>query len=186
MTRERITDLQKRLLPLFVTQLFEQLHNQFLSLFDLDLLKKGQDTDAFKGTPQDLGTIVAEFLARSEMMGVNIEKAVWSKYPGKCPYCSEERCQCGENKRDPHRRLRIPFPDDGLTVGEVQRMLAEIYPPLSLQEQVLKVAEEIKEAKEEAVSTGVDRDTRDEFADVFARMAAVATHLDIALEEVMP
>lgn len=186
MAAERVGDRQKRLLPLTVVRLLDGLCDQFLELFDPDLLKKDSGRDSFRGTSQQLGAVVGEFLTLAEMMSVDVEKAVWYKYPRKCPYCAAAQCKCGEHKRHPHSRLHVRFPKEGFTIGEVQRMLAHIYPPRSVQEQVLKVVEEIEEAKREIEDDGKNRDMQDEFADVFARMAALATHLEIDLEEVVP
>lgn len=183
MERETLSALQKRLLPLTIAQLFDRLRDQFISLFSFDLLDEDQSISAFTGTPTQFKAVVSEFIVLAEMTGVNLEKAVWSKYPRKCPYCDAEQCECGEHKRNPHRRLRIRFPDRGLSIGEAQRMLAKIYPPHPLREHILKVVEEIEEAKGEMITPGKDRDTQDEFADVFARMAALATHLGIDLED---
>jgi len=95
--KKRIADIQRQLLLLTVAQLFDRLRDQFLELFNLDL----PDEDVFTGTPLQFGAVVSEFLILAEIMGIDIEKAVWGKYPRKCPYCDRGRCDCGEHKRNP-------------------------------------------------------------------------------------
>ncbi|MFY9457983.1 MAG: hypothetical protein WAP23_03620 [Candidatus Spechtbacterales bacterium] len=200
MARERIANLQKRLLSykqgqhekyvsdylISITEPFDRLRDQFLQLFDIDILKKDTGSGAFIGTPSQLRAIMDDLLVLAEISGINLERAVWKKYPDKCPYCMTKPCGCGGHKSRPHRRLRIRFPKTGLTLAEAQRMLAEIYPEHPLPEAVLHVVEEIDETETEIIISGRDNDIRDEFADVFARISGLATRLEICLEGLIP
>jgi hypothetical protein len=191
--RERIADLQKRLLfarkdqhekfvdeyLISITDPFDRLRDRFAELFDVDILEK-TGSGTLRGTPDQFRGVVAELLVLAKIWGVNLERSVWGKYPNKCPYCMAKPCACGPQKSSPHKHLRIRLPKDGLTLLGAQQMLAEIYPGhRSLLEEILHVVEEIDEIETEAITFGKDRDLRDEFADVFARMAGLATHLGI-------
>lgn len=202
--RERIAKLQERLLSerkkqqekyeddylVSATEPFDRLHKQFVALFDVDVIEK-TGNGALRGTPAQFRAVLDELLVLAQIWDVNMERAVWGKYPNKCPYpdCLSKPCICEGQKSRPHKRLRIRLPEQGLTLEEARQMLAEIYPAeLSRPQkvQVLNVVEEIDEIENEVRNFGRDRDLRDEFADVFARMAALATHLGIHLEGITP
>lgn len=200
MERETLSALQKTLLSyrkerpekyvdeylISTTKPFERLLELFLKLFDVDLLDDCGN-GAFLGTPAQFRSVLDELLVLAEIWGVDLGKAVWRKYPDKCPYCLAKPCGCGGQKKHPHRRLRISLPEKGLSLSEAQRMLTEVYPSQrSLYEEIRHVVEEIDEVQTEIASLGKDRDTQDEFADVLARIAALATHLGIHLEGLIP
>lgn len=201
MGRERISSLQKRLLSykrdqsqkfaddylISIAEPFDRLREQFVGLFNIDL-EEGLGNGAFQSTPAELRSVLDELLIIAEIWDINLEKAVWGKYPDECPYCLEKPCRCtGGKKSNPHKRLRIRFPKKGLTIGEAQQMLAEIYPrKRSICDELLHALEEIDETETEIVVLGTDRDKKDEFADAFARISQLATHLGICLEGLIP
>lgn len=139
----------------------------------------------FPWDPDGLRKVVDRLLIVAARYSVNMEAAVWEKYPWKCSYCTECPCVCGPEKPRKAKQLGIPSPTgEVLGLEYLQNMLAGIYPKgrHRLHETVAHVMEEIGEASDAIVAR--DRpQAKEEFADIFARIVQVANTLDITLAE---
>ncbi len=155
---------------------------KFCRLFSIDE-GKGRAQAIFVGTPAQLRAVLDEFLVLAKRCGVNIEMAVWRKYPDICPYCLRKPCSCGPRKAKLHKRLDAPPPQGGLTLGNLQRMLGDIYPNhTSLLQECLDVIEEAAESSLEIWSSKDHRRIEEEFADTFARLIRLTNTLGVPLE----
>lgn len=186
---ERLSGLQQRLLsdkssrPFVHSQLVEWLV-QFYHLFSIDEEKL---VAKFTRTPAELRTVLDKLLLIAGHYGINMERAVWGKYPKICPYCLRKPCSCGPQKPKPHKHLDVPLPKEGLTLGDIQTMFKEIYPkPNSLLQQSLDVVEEATETSLEIFHSGAPQKVAEEFADLFARFIRVANAIGISLEGIVP
>lgn len=182
---ETLSRLQERLYLFKRDAKFEQAQlvgwtAKFCRLF---LIDEGWAQAIFVGTPAQLRAVLDEFLVLAKRCGVNMEMAVWGKYPDICPYCLRKPCSCGPGKAKLHKRLDAPPPQRGLTLGNLQRMLGDIYPNhTSLLQECLDVIEEVTESSLEVWSSKDRRRAEEEFADTFARLIRLANTLGIPLE----
>lgn len=132
----------------------------------------------FLGTPTIFQDLIRQLAIIARFAGVNLEEAVWQKFPNVCPYCGNKPCQCADKKSNPHRELSLPKPRS-FTADELRVMLAEIYPPQRAAEKEYfyfqgKIIEEAREVLE-ALHSAQHREREDELADLFARLAELAT-----------
>lgn len=107
-----------------------------------------------KGDPDKLATnLTITFSWFSSLMNrfhIDLDDAVWWRFPGVCSYCGKAPCACRAIK--PTSRAVIE-PDDSLrpeTLADYQRMFADIYPPRSrtLEHAGIHLAEEQGEVSE--------------------------------------
>ena len=140
----------------------------------------------FVGTPMGFCAVVEKFLAFAYGHRVDLEHAVWAKYPNQCPYCGKTPCMCYGRPHGRYRpkNLRMPF-QNGLSLGEMQRMFARVYPRKeNLALEVAQVHDEFFELRQE--KDDQTREFADECADVLARFCRLATSLGISLEGLAP
>lgn len=152
----------------------------FANLFHLQNGRTG-----FPWNPDGLRMVVDQLLIVARRYGIDMEKAVWGKYPKLCSYCTEPECVCGIRKSTSAKQLELPIPTgETLSLEYLQNMLARIYPRgrHQLHETVTHVVEEIGETLD-AISAGDRPKAEREFADIFAWMMQVANHLGITLAE---
>ena len=186
---ETLSHLQGRLCLFKGDAKFEQAQlaewtTKFCRLFSID---EGRTQAIFIDTPAQLRAVLDELLVLAKRCGVNMEMAVWAKYPNICPYCLKKPCSCGPRKTKLHKRLDTPPPQGGLTLGNLQRMLGDIYPNhTSLLQECLDVIEEVTESSLEVWSSKDRRRVEEEFADTFARLIRLANTLGVPLEGIIP
>lgn len=167
----------------------EWLQNVFSELFE-GVPTSQEDPVRFQGTAEKFTTLVDRLLRIASGYGIDLEQAVWDKYPGICPYCEQKPCDCGTEKSGPHRRIGTVKPRD-FTLTELQDMLREIYPPImpATPRVVWQMAAWIKKLHEEvwelvrARKTGIRKEAEEEFADVFARLIQIANAHGIVLQD---
>ena len=186
---ETLSQLQQRLclsegdIKFEHAQLVEWTAN-FCRLFSINEEKK-QAT--FIGTPTQLRALLDELLALARRCGINMETAVWGKYPNICPYCLTKPCSCGPRKTGPHKRLNIPLPQKGITLGNFQEILGEIYlNHTSLLQECVDIISEVAESSLAVWRPENPIEIKEEFADIFARLIRVANSLGIHLEGIIP
>lgn len=180
---ERLSLLQERLLFSESNHAFAPSHLVNLTAHFMNLFYLQDGRTRFSGTSDDLRRIVEELLIVTASYGVDMETAVWSKYPGQCSYCNQCPCICGLGKSRPSRQLELPVPaEEILSLGYLQAMLGNIYPKNrhSLHEAVEHVVEEIGEALD-VITLGDRQEASKEFADIFAWMIQVANALNISI-----
>lgn len=130
------------------------------------------------------------FLSLMNEFHLDLDKAVWTRFPGLCSYCGKVPCACRAIK--PTSRPVIE-PDDELrpaTLGGYQKMFADIYPPSmrTLEHAGIHLAEEQGEVSE-AIHQYLGSHTKkyfvwlaEESADYVSCMMGVANSADIDLE----
>lgn len=143
-----------------------------------------QSVVEFLGTPTIFQDLVRQLVIIARFAGVNLEEAVWQKFPDICPYCGRKPCECAEKKSSPHEELSVPK-SRSFTADELRVMLAEIYPPARARDKEYfyfqgKIIEEAHEVLE-VLRSPEHREREDELADLFARVAEVATVKGIPL-----
>ena len=131
---ETLSRLQQRLCLSKRDAEFEHAHlvewsAEFLKLFWID---EERAEARFIGTPTTLRWVLDELLILAWQCGVDMEKAVWGKYPNLCSYCLTQPCLCGPRKSGPHKHLNTPPPSEGLALGNLQRMLGNYTPTILL------------------------------------------------------
>jgi NTP pyrophosphatase (non-canonical NTP hydrolase) len=125
------------------------------------------------------------FLSFCNMVGIDIEEAVWEKYPAVCPYCGrEENCMCITEEEKPSQWFknyggRIPT-----SLDDWQEMFRRIYGRINkatwLVQVWLHVHEELGELSREFRLEEISK-TREEVADCFAWLMAFCNKLNIQL-----
>lgn len=135
----------------------------------------------FIGKPKDFLLVCNHLFLTAGLLGIDLGFAVRKKYPGFCPYCEKASCQCGVVKPNSHKRWNDPIPPEGSVVN-LQKMLAVIYPPErhTLEYQVKKLLEEVEESRKAILDSALI-ETQEELADVFARLASLASALKLPL-----
>ncbi len=156
-------------------------------------LRKEDRESVVKNIPDVFGWLLA-FCNTCEPTGIDLENAVWHKYPSVCPYCLQEKnCTCisQELKYKDDRELlekyrnrmkQKPFILDGW-----QQMFERIYGrvnKIKFQVQIwFHLFEEIGEISR-AFRLGPRAELEAELADAFAWLVAACNKLQISLSEV--
>ena len=136
----------------------------------------------FIGESEDFSSLCEHLLLTASLVGVDLGLAVRTKYPGFCPYCYIQSCQCkGIVPRPPYRRWNGQIPPEN-SLAELKEMLRSIYPPErhTLEHQVAKLLEEIRETQE-AIQNSPLIEAQEELSDIFARLAPLAHFMRMPL-----
>lgn len=132
----------------------------------------------------------------ANMLGINLQEALWCKYPGVCYYCLREKdCSCTvehdhiENREDILRRLKRERKDrEPITLREHQLMHRRLYfrqnDRIMLIQTVSHIAEEAGEVAIEYYNKNLVGLT-DEMADVGSWIFATTNRLDLDLEDLV-
>ena len=90
------------------------------------------------------------FVSTINRLHINIEDALWKRYPYLCSYCATCPCSCREFKDAPRKRLPIDESRRPRTLREFQQMLQSIYPAekRTIYKAGVHMAEEIGEFSE--------------------------------------
>lgn len=181
----RISTLQEQLPSLRGDSCtFEHIHLvewlvELIRLFSID---EQRAQAYFIGTPVKMQALLYQLLTIATSCNINMEEAIWGKYPRECRYCDAKVCECPAQKLGPYKRSYIPLPAEGLSLGEARLMLGGIYPKQRpLLEELHSIIEELGEVSEEKWENS-EQNLREEFADVFARFMRLVNTLGIPLE----
>ena len=120
--RERLYALQGRVfssmgdIEKFQAADTERTENAISRLFEIIEGVQGFEKE-FVGTPMGFCAVVEKFLAFAYGHRVDLEHAVWAKYPNQCPYCGKTPCMCYGRPHGRYRpkNLRMPF-QNGLSL----------------------------------------------------------------------
>lgn len=131
------------------------------------------------------------FTSTLNRLQVNLEDAVWKRFPYVCSYCGNLPCICGEEKIENRQRIISHDSRKPSTLAEFQSMFAEIYQPQqrSLEHAGVHLAEELGEFSEAILSyKGSHKeelfgDIAEEAADLFSTMMGVFNSLNINVAE---
>ncbi|MFA5013725.1 MAG: hypothetical protein WC520_04180 [Candidatus Paceibacterota bacterium] len=120
-------------------------------------------------------------------MNICLEEAVWSKYPGICPYCgAEKNCVCISTDTKPKEWIKNPNGVMPKNITEWQVMFFDIYGRINKMIGVEKTfyhfIEELGESSKE-FRLKENKKLREELADSFAWFIAVCNNLKIDFED---
>jgi NTP pyrophosphatase (non-canonical NTP hydrolase) len=90
------------------------------------------------------------FMSTLNRLHINLEDAVWRRFPFLCSYCASCPCSCKEIKTDERKNVPVDDSKKPASLEGFQRMFEEIYPPESrtLDYAGVHLAEEIGEFSE--------------------------------------
>lgn len=139
---------------------------------------------------------VAWWMALAGKLGISsVERMLWAKFPGGCPYCAPDKHNDRTCKRTPEAKVNWErLASIGVdvknkkpnTLGGWQAMFAEIYPPKSEQMVFARLAEELGELGEAVRAFPVNPGyVLSEASDVFAWLMHLQTTIDLRGEGVI-
>ena len=136
---------------------------------------------------------VSWFCSLMNRLHVDLESAIWERFPYKCSYCAQCPCACGILKPRKRPLEIIPSQKQPKRIRGYQDMFAQIFPieKKTLVEATLHLAEEHGELSEAIqVYSGSHRDKsfqeiRGEAADYFSCICGVCNRANFDLEQEM-
>ncbi|OGY26609.1 MAG: hypothetical protein A2Z24_02200 [Candidatus Woykebacteria bacterium RBG_16_44_10] len=89
-------------------------------------------------------------LAIMNRLHIDLEQAVWSRFPWRCSYCGERPCVCKRNKIRKRLKLSTEGSKKPASLADLQNMFREVYPSAqrSLEHAGIHLAEELGELSE--------------------------------------
>lgn len=99
---------------------------------------------------QNLLIAFSWLVAIANRLHINLEKAVWERFPGVCSYCGHKPCICKKEKIIKRVKITKKLAHKPLTILQFQEMFEEIYPSKSrgLADAGIHLAEETGEISE--------------------------------------
>lgn len=76
----------------------------------------------------NLNLATSWFLAVMNRLHIDLDDAVWNRFPYLCSYCGENTCQCKKIKPTKRAELTIDTSKHPKTLSEYQEMFEKIYP----------------------------------------------------------
>ncbi|OGG47442.1 hypothetical protein A2761_03160 [Candidatus Kaiserbacteria bacterium RIFCSPHIGHO2_01_FULL_51_33] len=132
------------------------------------------------------------FLSLLNLLEIDLEKAVWNRFPYLCSYCGTCPCSCKEKKVKKRKSLRISSALRPKTLHGFQEMFGRIYPASNrtLEHAGIHLAEEMGELSEAVLKFRGGLTKQDfysiesEGADLFSCFMGVCNsiHVDLAKE----
>ena len=97
----KISEFQELMKKLYFHQDSERgIENTFLWLVEevgeLAHNLKNKDEIDLEGISEEMADIIAWISSLANLIGVNLEKALFKKYPNKCIKCDSNPCKCGK------------------------------------------------------------------------------------------
>ncbi len=143
-------------------------------------------------TKKNLLIAFSWFVSLMNQLHINLEKDLWERFPGVCPYCRKKPCQCKEIK--PEKRIDLTLslknkkPE---TLEEFQELLEKIYPfsKRTIEDAGIHLAEEMGELSEAILIYRSQRQNKDfeeiklESADYTSCLLGIFNSLKINLAE---
>jgi NTP pyrophosphatase (non-canonical NTP hydrolase) len=122
---------------------------------------------------------------------IDLEEAVWKRFPYMCSYCASCPCICKEEKINNRKSVVAGDTRKPVTLDDFQSMFREIYPPekRTLEHAGIHLAEEFGEFSESILAyMGGHKDDRfdqivSESADIFSCVVSVFNSLDLNMAE---
>lgn len=131
--------------------------------------------------------------AIANRLHIDLDGAVWKKFPFLCSYCASAPCRCKEVKPEKKAPVKPDEEKRPRSLAQIQQMFLEIYPPsfrnlehagIHLGEEIGEVAEAIHaylgEHKQEKFF-----EIEDELADFISCVVGVANSADLNLSEAL-
>ena len=147
--------------------------------------------DDLKKISSQSARIYSWWNAIGNRFNLDLEEALWYKYPGVCPYCLRDaNCLCAiehpdiPDKEQSLRRLRMERSRQPKTLSEHQLLHKTLYGPQNKRIMVIQIAAHLAEEAGEVSSEDRHKDTSglcDEMADVASWLFALANRCDFDL-----
>lgn len=149
-----IKNLQK-----FQTEVYGLPDDRYYSLSDLLVSQQRFTMRAIKGIRKsDMEKLkmnvcisLSWLMAVANRLHIDVEEAVWQRFPERCSYCGSEPCTCKKTKQTERGNFpKISDADRPTTLSQFQEMFARIYPAASrsLSDAGVHLAEEMGEVSE--------------------------------------
>lgn len=155
-------------------------------------IAKGLRKDSVQTVREVLPEMFVWLLGFCSMYPLDLEKIVWEKYPGLCPYCgTDKNCMCIVNEHKPATWYENPGGEKPVSLDGWQEMFHQIYGRVNKIALFIAVGlhlqEEVGEAAEAFVLRNLPQgseELRHELADVFVWIMALCNRLDVRLSEI--
>ncbi len=184
----------------FIDQVYALPDDRFYSVWDLLTHVHRFAMRALKGIRKDdhdklrLNLIISLswLMATANRLHINLEKEVWLRLPGHCPYSAQKPCSCKKIKSAPVKSSKKLAGANPKSLARFQKMFEEIYPAdgRSLADAGVHLAEETGEISE-AVHHFLGEHLPEQFDAVILELAdcvscvfgvANSAKIDVALE----
>jgi len=125
-------------------------------------------------------------LALANRLHIDVQKELWTRFPGVCPYCSSAPCSCKVRREDRAQEPQSDIPEPSNSFG-FQVMLHGIYPMNTLNDSAKHLSEEVGELSEAfhfyrgKHGGGQFEEIVTELIDVITNLFAVASSVKIDL-----
>ena len=131
------------------------------------------------------------FMSIMNQLHIDIEEEVWKRFPYMCSYCASCPCVCKAQKIQTRQKVTADESRRPKTMGEFQKMFADIYPASSrtLDYAGVHLAEEMGEITESILNYRGNHDDKDfqniilESADLISCIMGVFNSLQIDLAQ---
>jgi NTP pyrophosphatase (non-canonical NTP hydrolase) len=129
------------------------------------------------------------FVSLLNRFHIDLEDAVWKRFPYLCSYCASCPCSCKEMRLKSRKSVAIDDTKKPATLEDFQSMFKKIYPPKkrTIEHAGIHLAEEVGEFSESILAyTGEHREELfeeivSESADIFSCIMSLFNSLDINL-----
>lgn len=137
-----------------------------------------------------LNLLIAQswFMSLMNRFHINLQDAVWKRFPYLCSYCAHCPCVCQAQKIKSRKKITPNKVQEPKTLQDVQQMFASIYPPKgrTIEHAGIHLAEELGELSEAVWTHQGTRDKKafagivSEAADFFSCLMGVFNSFDIS------
>ena len=182
---------------LFIKEVYEIPNNRHFEIgemlsniqrFSMRGLKGIRKRDIEK-TKKNLIISFSWFLSILHRLEINLEEEVWNRFPYVCSYCGTCPCSCKATRPKQREKLFTNNEKRPTTLLEFQKMLNDVYPPLTrtLEHAGVHFAEEIGEFSEALWAYRSNRTeedfqkVKDEAADYFSCLIGIFNSLNLDL-----
>jgi NTP pyrophosphatase (non-canonical NTP hydrolase) len=179
----------------FVKEVYGLTNDRYFSLWDMITNMERFIMRGLKGIRKKdwekirINLLIAQswFMSIANQLHIDIENAVWKRFPYLCSYCGSCPCSCKEKKLK--RRVKVPINNKKRpkTLEEFQLMFKKIYPPetRTLEHSGVHLIEEAGEFSEALLTYRGRHEDKDfenieiEAADLYSCLIGVFNSLDI-------
>lgn len=130
---------------------------------------------------------VSWFVSMMNQLHIDLEDAVWNRFPYLCSYCASCPCACKDKKIKKRKRVIIDGSRRPKTFEDFQKMFRKIYPPenRTIEHAGVHLAEEVGELSEAVLAYRGLHEEKDfknlvlESADLFSCFISVFNSLEV-------
>jgi NTP pyrophosphatase (non-canonical NTP hydrolase) len=131
------------------------------------------------------------FISFINRLHIDLDGAVWERFPSVCSYCGKQPCACKAEKVKARRKVQHNGAEKPSTIAQYQSMFGRIYPSSkrTLEDAAIHLAEELGELSEAFHIFMSDRSDqhfgllREEAADFFSCIMGLLNSMDVNLAD---